>query len=137
MDRMGVAGMADREFATLSEGERKRVLIARALMARPDLLLLDEPGTGLDLGARERLIGSLATMGHGNGRLTVVLVTHHVEEIPPGFDHILVLADGKAKASGPTRSVLTGETLSGVYGVPLVVESRNGRFTATGAGDER
>ena len=136
MERMGVAGMADREFATLSEGERKRVLIARALMARPELLLLDEPGTGLDLGARERLIASLAAMDQEEGKLTVVLVTHHVEEIPPGFDHILILAGGKVGASGPTRSVLTGETLSGVYGMPLVVESRNGRFMATGSGGE-
>ena len=132
MERMGVAGMADREFATLSEGERKRVLIARALMARPELLLLDEPGTGLDLGARERLIASLSIMGPGQGMLTVVLVTHHVEEIPPGFDHILIVAGGRVQASGPTRSVLTGETLSGVYGMPLAVESSNGRFMATG-----
>ena len=133
MELMGVAGMADREFATLSDGEKKRVLIARALMARPELLLLDEPGTGLDLGARERLIASLAAMGDGAGDLTVILVTHHAEEIPPGFEDILILAGGRVRASGPIREVLTGETLTDIYGMPLVVESSNGRYLATGA----
>ena len=133
MEMMGVAAMADREFATLSEGERKRVLIARALMARPELLLLDEPGTGLDLGARERLIASLAAMGDGAGSLTVILVTHHAEEIPPGFDDILILAGGRVRASGPIREVMTGETLTAIYGMPLVVESSNGRYQAMGA----
>ena len=95
MELMGVSDMAEREFATLSDGEKKRVLIARALMARPDLLLLDEPGTGLDLGARERLIASLAVMAGRERTLTVILVTHHVEEIPPGFDRMIILAGGR------------------------------------------
>ena len=133
MELMGVAGMADREFATLSDGERKRVLIARALMAQPELLLLDEPGTGLDLGARERLIASLAAMGKGAAGLTVILVTHHAEEIPPGFEDILILAGGRVRASGPIREVLTGETLTAIYGMPLVVETSNDRYQAMGA----
>lgn len=132
MELMGVAGMADREFATLSDGEKKRVLIARALMARPELLLLDEPGTGLDLGARESLIASLAAMGDGARTLTVILVTHHAEEIPPGFEDILILAGGRVRASGPVREVLTGETLTAIYGMPLVVESSNDRYQAMG-----
>ena len=133
MALMGVAEMADREFATLSNGEQKRVLIARALMARPDLLLLDEPGTGLDLGARERLIASLSGMaGHEEG-LTVILVTHHVEEIPPGFDRMLILSEGRVIAAGAIGEALTGETLTAIYGIPLMVESTNGRYRATGS----
>ena len=132
MEMMGVAEMADREFATLSDGEKKRVLIARALMARPDLLLLDEPGTGLDLGARERLIASLSGMaGHEEG-LTVILVTHHVEEIPPGFDQVLILAEGRVAVVGAISEALTGEALTRIYGMPLTVESSNGRYRATG-----
>ncbi len=132
MEMMGVSDLADREFATLSEGEKKRVLIARALMARPELLLLDEPGTGLDLGARERLIGSLSTLDGAVGSLTVVLVTHHVEEIPPGFDSILMLSEGTVDTSGLIHDVLSGESLSRIYGLPLVVRSENDRFQAVG-----
>lgn len=133
MELMGVSDMAQREFATLSDGEKKRVLIARALMARPDLLLLDEPGTGLDLGARERLIASLAAMaGHEQG-LTVILVTHHVEEIPPGFDRMIVLAGGQVVVSGTIGEALTGKNLTEIYGMPLTVDSSNGRYRATGA----
>ena len=132
MELMGVAEMADREFATLSDGEKKRVLIARALMARPDLLLLDEPGTGLDLGARERLIASLSGMAGLDGGLTVILVTHHVEEIPPGFDRMLILAEGRVIAAGTIGEAMTSETLSAIYGMPLVVDSVNGRYRATG-----
>ena len=132
MDLMGVAEMADREFATLSNGEMKRVLIARALMSRPDLLLLDEPGTGLDLGARERLIASLSGMAGHEGRLTVILVTHHVEEIPPGFDRMLILSEGRVITAGSISEALTSETLTAIYGVPLMVHSTNGRYRATG-----
>ena len=132
MATMGVAGMADREFATLSDGEKKRVLIARALMARPDLLLLDEPGTGLDLGARERLIASLSGMAGSEGDLTVILVTHHVEEIPPGFDRMLILADGRVVVSGEVRTALTADVLTAIYGLPLAVSTSNGRYLATG-----
>ena len=133
MELMGVTEMADREFATLSNGEQKRVLIARALMARPDLLLLDEPGAGLDLGARERLIASLSGMAGREEGLTVVLVTHHVEEIPPGFDRMLILSEGSVIAAGAIGEALTGETLTSIYGMPLMVESTNGRYRATGS----
>ena len=132
MATMGVADMADREFATLSDGEKKRVLIARALMARPELLLLDEPGTGLDLGARERLIASLSGMAGSEQGLTVILVTHHVEEIPPGFDQMLIMADGRVVVSGDIGNALTGDTLSAIYGIPLAVATSNGRYVATG-----
>ena len=132
MATMGVADMADREFATLSDGEKKRVLIARALMARPELLLLDEPGTGLDLGARERLIVSLSGMAGSEQGLTVILVTHHVEEIPPGFDQMLIMADGRVVVSGDIGNALTGDTLSAIYGIPLAVATSNGRYVATG-----
>ena len=132
MATLGVADMADREFATLSDGEKKRVLIARALMARPELLLLDEPGTGLDLGARERLIASLSGMAGSEQGLTVILVTHHVEEIPPGFDQMLIMADGRVVVSGDIGNALTGDTLSAIYGIPLAVATSNGRYVATG-----
>ena len=132
MELMGVSDMAEREFATLSDGEKKRVLIARALMARPDLLLLDEPGTGLDLGARERLIASLAVMAGRERTLTVILVTHHVEEIPPGFDRMIILAGGRVVVSGAIGEALTSKNLTDIYGMPLTVASSNGRYQATG-----
>lgn len=122
--------LADREFGTLSEGEKKRVLIARSLMAAPDLLLLDEPGAGLDLGARERLIDSLVSLAAAPSTPPVVLVTHHVEEIPPGFDRILVLAGGRAVACGSLDEVLTADTLRDTFGMPLEIEKRRTRWRA-------
>lgn len=133
MELMGVSGMAQREFATLSGGEKKRVLIARALMARPGLLLLDEPGTGLDLGARERLILSMSAMAEHEPNLTVILVTHHVEEIPPGFDRTVILANGRVVVAGRTDDVLTGAHLTEIYGMPLRVTSSDGRYQAIAA----
>lgn len=132
LDAMGMSDFTDREFATLSEGEMKRVLIARALMADPELLLLDEPGAGLDLGARERLIASLSEMAERERGTTVVLVTHHVEEIPPGFRRILMLDRGRATACGDIREALTSRALSELYDYPLQVEYREGRFQAVG-----
>jgi iron complex transport system ATP-binding protein len=122
--------LADREFGTMSEGEKKRVLIARSLMADPDLLLLDEPGSGLDLGARERLVDSLVSLAGNTDAPPIVLVTHHVEEIPPGFEHVLVLAGGRAIASGPVDEVLTADTLSRTFDMPLEIERRGGRWRA-------
>lgn len=129
---MGVLGFAEREFATLSEGEKRRVLIARALMADPELLLLDEPGTGLDLGARERLVDSLSALAGDRGPVTIVLVTHHVEEIPPGFEQVLMLADGRVAASGKVDEVLTSEALSAAYGMDLEIDRHEGRYRARG-----
>ena len=130
MGRVGLRGFADRRFGTLSEGERKRVLLARALMTDPELLLLDEPAAGLDLGAREALLRLLTRLSADSGAAPTVLVTHHVEEVPVGTTHALLLARGRVVASGPVREVLTGALLSRAFGLPLVVDERDGRFAA-------
>ena len=101
--QLGVGQLAERTFGTLSEGERKRVQIARALMADPELLLLDEPAAGLDLGGREDLVRRLAALAADPYAPAIVLVTHHVEEIPPGFTHVLLLRGGRVVAAGPDR----------------------------------
>ena len=129
----GVAHLSDRTFGTLSEGERKRVQIARSLMTDPELLLLDEPAAGLDLGGREELVAALAELAGDHKSPVLVLVTHHVEEIPPGFTHLLLLREGKAFAAGPIDEVLTAETLSGAFDLPLVVDHADGRWSARAA----
>jgi iron complex transport system ATP-binding protein len=126
----GVAGLARRSFGTLSEGERKRVLIARALMTDPELLLLDEPAAGLDLGAREDLVGRLATLALDPDAPATVLVTHHVEEIPPGFTHAMLMRDGAVVAAGLLETVLTKDNLSKTFGVDLVLRRLGERFFA-------
>lgn len=126
--RLGLGGFEARTFGSLSSGERSRVLIARTLMTEPDLVLLDEPAAGLDLGAREDLLGRLTAMAAGSGP-AIVLVTHHLEEIPAGFDRALVLAAGAVHSSGPIEAVLTGANLSSAYGLPLEVDGRAGRFS--------
>ncbi|MEU4541895.1 ABC transporter ATP-binding protein [Nonomuraea dietziae] len=126
IDMMGVAHLIRRRFGTLSEGERKRVQIARALMPDPELLLLDEPAAGLDLGGREDLVRRLSTLAYDHRSPTMVLVTHHVEEVPNGFTHALLLRHGSAVAQGPIEHVMTAENLSRTFGVPLVLE-RNGQ----------
>ena len=128
--RVGLRAFGDRRFGTLSEGERKRVLLARALMTDPELLLLDEPAAGLDLGAREALLRLLAGLSADPGAPPSVLVTHHVEEIPLGTTHALLLARGAVVAAGPVEEVVTGPALSQAFGLPLVAEARAGRFTA-------
>lgn len=128
--QLGMGDLADRAFGTLSEGERKRAQIARALMPDPELLLLDEPAAGLDLGAREELIGRLAALAADPAAPTLVLVTHHVEEIPPGFTHALLLRGGAAVAQGLLRDTVTGGLLSTTFGTPLRVTHSDGRFTA-------
>ncbi|MFS0701733.1 ABC transporter ATP-binding protein [Cellulomonas sp. 179-A 4D5 NHS] len=130
----GVAHLADRRFGTLSEGERKRTQIARSLMTDPELLLLDEPAAGLDLGGREELVAALAELAGDPRSPVLVLVTHHVEEIPPGFTHLLLLRDGEVHARGPLDEVLTAENLSGAFGLDLVVERTGDRWTARAAG---
>lgn len=126
----GVAHLAQRAFGTLSEGERKRVQIARSLMADPELLLLDEPAAGLDLGGREELMAALAELAGDSRSPVLVLVTHHVEEIPGGFTHGLVLRDGAVQAQGPLEQVLTPQHLSAAFGLELEVERHRDRWSA-------
>ena len=122
--------LAERCFGTLSTGERKRVLAARALMTDPELLLLDEPAAGLDLGGREALVRTLGRLAKDPATPVTVLVTHHVEEIPPGYTHAALLRDGKLVAAGPIAETLTSQNLTATFGLPLVVEQRGERFTA-------
>lgn len=133
LDRLGVGGLADRAFGTLSSGERQRVLLARALMADPALLILDEPAAGLDVGGREALLASLGSLAADPRTPPVLLVTHHLEEIPAGFSHALLLRDGRVRACGPIEEVLTDEALSSCFGLGLVVgrDPRTGRWSAT------
>jgi iron complex transport system ATP-binding protein len=126
----GVAHLADRTFGTLSEGERKRVQLARSLMTDPELLLLDEPAAGLDLGGRETLVTDLAELAGDRRSPVLVLVTHHVEEIPPGFTHALLLRDGRVVAAGSLTDVVTDENLSHTFGIPLEVQQIGNRWTA-------
>lgn len=122
--------LADRTFGTLSEGERKRVQIARALMTDPELMLLDEPAAGLDLGGREELVARLAELAADPAAPAMVLVTHHVEEIPPGFTHAMLLRDGQAVAAGLLTDVITSENLTATFGLSLSVDYRHGRYFA-------
>jgi iron complex transport system ATP-binding protein len=131
--QLGMAELADRPYRTLSEGERKRVQIARALMPDPELLLLDEPAAGLDLGAREELVSRLAALAADPDGPTLVLITHHVEEIPPGFTHALLLREGTVVAQGPLQDTLTDAALSETFGTKLRVSLAEGRFTARAA----
>jgi len=124
------ARLRDRTFGTLSEGERKRVQIARALMADPELLLLDEPAAGLDLGGREDLVSTLSVLAMDPDSPATVLVSHHVEEIPPGFTHALLLRDGAVVASGLLDHVVTEANLSATFGMPLALTHEDGRWAA-------
>lgn len=130
LEDWGVAGLEDRTFGTLSEGERKRTLIARSLMADPELLLLDEPAAGLDVGGREGLIASLADLASDSLSPVTVLVTHHLEEVPPGFTHALLLRDGAVVAAGELATVLTDAHVSETFAMPLSVRHESGRWTA-------
>lgn len=130
LDQLGVAPLADRDIGTLSTGERRRVQIARALMPDPDLLILDEPAAGLDVGARETLVRDLGRLAVTERPAAIVLVTHHVEEIPAAFGHGLVLAAGRVAAAGLIGPVLEGTAPAAAFGVPLRIEHRAGRFRA-------
>jgi iron complex transport system ATP-binding protein len=130
LDRMGVGGFAERTYGTLSQGEKARVQIARALMTDPELLLLDEPAAGMDLGGREDLLRRLTRFADDPDAAASVLVTHHVEELPPGITHVLLLRDGAIVASGLARDVLTAEHLSATFGLTLNVERTGGRWFA-------
>ena len=130
LGRVGLRAFTARRFGSLSEGERKRVLLARALMTDPELLLLDEPAAGLDLGAREALLRLLSRLAASPGAPPSVLVTHHVEEIPVGTTHALLLSRGRVVAAGPIDGVLTGPLLTSAFGIPLQVASIEGRWAA-------
>jgi len=130
LDALGCAHLIRRRFSTLSEGERKRVQIARAMMPDPEMLLLDEPAAGLDLGGREDLLRRLSTLAHDPKAPMMVLVTHHVEEVPDGFTHAMLLRRGSVLAAGPIEDVFTARNLSRCFGVPLEIEHRDSRWTA-------
>ena len=127
---MGIEHLADRKYGTLSEGERKRTLAARALMTDPELLLLDEPAAGLDLGGREDLLRRLDVLATDPAAPTTILVTHHVEEIPTAFTHLLLLRAGRAVAAGPISEILTEQNLSTTFGLKLELAMADGRYFA-------
>jgi len=129
----GFDGIADRLFAVLSEGERQQVLLARTLMSDPWLLLLDEPCAGLDVAGRERLLARLSSLGANSPELPIVMVTHHVEEIPAGFTHSLLLRAGRAVTTGPVGDVLTSESLSECFGMALRLARAGGRWSCQAA----
>jgi iron complex transport system ATP-binding protein len=126
----GVRELADRKYGTLSEGERKRVQISRALMADPELLLLDEPAAGLDLAGREDLLKRFSIFAQDPHAPASILVTHHIEEIPTGTTHALILKDGKIAVSGPIEQVITSEHISAIFELPITVVQEGQRFFA-------
>ncbi len=130
LTEVGASHLVDRTFGTLSEGERKRVQIARALMSDPELLLLDEPAAGLDLGGREDLVSTLSVLASDASSPATVLVSHHVEEIPPGFTHALLLRRGRVVAAGPVAEVVTEANLAATFAMPLVLTHEDGRWSA-------
>ncbi|GAB3674806.1 ABC transporter ATP-binding protein [Actinocorallia lasiicapitis] len=130
LEALGCTELLRRRFVTLSEGERKRVQIARALMPDPELLLLDEPAAGLDLGAREDLVARLSRLADDTTAPSMVLVTHHLEEVPVGVTHALLLRKGSVVAAGKVDEVFTPENLTTCFGIPLDVERHNGRWYA-------
>ncbi len=128
--RVGCAHLSERRFGTLSSGERQRILVARALLPEPGLVLLDEPTAALDLAGREQLVTTLDELASDPDTPPIVLVTHHVEEIPPAFGHVLLLTDGFCTGSGPIDEVLTSESLSACFGLPVTLERRGDRWLA-------
>jgi iron complex transport system ATP-binding protein len=129
-DMIHAGDLLDKSFAVMSTGERQRILIARALMARPGLIILDEPCAGLDLARREELLRTIAAAARSDAARAIVFTTHHVEEIAPVFSHALLLASGVAASAGPIERVLTSANLSRAFGLPIRVLRRNGRLAA-------
>jgi iron complex transport system ATP-binding protein len=130
LDRLGCASLRGRSYMTLSQGEQQRVLIARALMASPKLLILDEPCSGLDMLAREQLLQLIAQLAKEKDAPTLIYVTHHLEEVMPCFSHILLLKEGRVYQAGATEELITSACLSGFLGVPVEVQRWNGRYLA-------
>jgi iron complex transport system ATP-binding protein len=130
LDAFAARHLAYRPYGSLSEGERKRVQLARAVMPDPELLLLDEPAAGLDLGAREELVGVLSDVASDPNAPATVLVTHHVEEVPVGFTHALLLREGLAVGNGRIRDVLTDLGVSACFGVRVAIDMEGGRYAA-------
>jgi iron complex transport system ATP-binding protein len=128
MRSLGCERLADRTYQTLSQGERQRVLIARALMNKPELLILDEPCTGLDVFAREQLLNMIGSITREEGAPTLIYVTHHVEEILPCFEHSLLIKDGEVFAADRTDMLMTSEQMSSFFNVPVQIERSNGRY---------
>ncbi len=128
----GLSNFSDRLIGTLSEGERKRTHIARALMSDPEILILDEPAAGLDVAGREDLVSRLANLAGDQRSPCLILVTHHVEEIPPNFTHALLLSDAKITATGPVQEVIKSEPMSIAFKTPLDVEFGDDRWYARG-----
>ena len=129
LDDAGFGQIADRRFGYLSDGERQQVLLARALMNEPELLLLDEPAAGLDVGGRERLVDYLGRLAVDPSHPPTVMITHHVEEIPPGFTHALLLREGRVVSAGPVRETITPDFMSETFGLALFPEYSDGRWT--------
>ncbi|HTN79308.1 MAG TPA: ATP-binding cassette domain-containing protein [Acidimicrobiales bacterium] len=130
LGRFGMGGFAGRMFGTLSSGEQQKAQLARTLMADPELLILDEPAAGLDLGAREDLVSRLGDLAEDPASPPIVLVTHHVDEIPRGFTHALLLRDGRPVACGPIDEAMTSASLTRCFGLALTLDARDGRWTA-------
>ena len=125
--------LEDRLFGSLSDGEQKRVQIARAVMTDPELLLLDEPTASLDLGSREELLALLSGYASSPTTPAMLMVTHHVEEIPVGFTHVMLLREGRVVSAGPIRETLTAEALTEAFGMPITLSSEDGRYAARAA----
>lgn len=131
LETVGLADLRTRQFGECSQGERQRILLARAVMPDPELLLLDEPASGLDLPSREQLVSALDTMAKGNPGLTTITVTHHLEEIPPSTTHAMLIKDRRILAEGPVAGVLTDGLVSDCFEVPVAVGHVNDRWSAT------
>lgn len=130
LEQLGALHLRDREWGTLSEGERKRVMVARALMINPELLILDEPTAGMDLGGREDLVAYLTELAADEDAPAIIMITHHVEEIPQGFTHVMLLDEGEIVAQGPIAEVMTSENLSKTFHQPVALDTIDGRFFA-------
>lgn len=130
LEEIGAIHLADRTWGTLSEGERKRVMVARAIMTDPELLIFDEPSAGMDLGGREDLVAYLSKVAADPDAPAAVMITHHVEEIPTGFTHCMLLDEGKVVAQGPMAKVLTAKNLTKAFHQPIGLEKIDGRYFA-------